>query len=616
MSDQDFERYLALLSGFLKLSRPQRDAIAEELRDHLEQRLFELRAEGHNEHDAMRIALEEFGDATQLADNFSRIADRSRQQWRKRYAIGAIVTVAACLLGLLSFWPANVVNPPLVAQAAAADPLAIELPPDDTAAAELRKKLTQKVDWEFVESPLSDVRAFIADQLKATCVLNVTSLDAEGINGDTPITANLKGLSAAAALDRMLSELRLEYVIENGILEILSQTDASDKFVTRIYSVTDLIQVKADPAVEGLLEANSQKLMATIVGTTLPDSWEEVGGRGTIRMYRGMMIVSQSERVQGQIENVLARLRTARRHVDQGRLAPSNVELALDKPIAFEFVETPLADMVEFLKESLAIPVLVDRQALSDEGLSLDSTVTYSMTGVPLRIALRKLLAQHQLAYLDEGGYLLITSRQEAEQRCFLQVHSVRDLLAGSSDGRDFDDTATYHEEFQQLRDVLMRTTRSDIWVDFGGPAEIASFRDLIVVTAPQAEQEKLRHLIDRMRIVRQHQGPAAPQTRLASGPFLRTYALSQYGLCTSAARTSEDESVVLDPVIVAANQKAAEAIRSMLVETVEPASWSEAGGPGKIYLLTDPSDGGVRLSIHQSASVHTAVERFLSARQ
>ncbi len=42
MGEQEFERYLALLSGMLRLSRGQRESIASELRDHLEERLAEL----------------------------------------------------------------------------------------------------------------------------------------------------------------------------------------------------------------------------------------------------------------------------------------------------------------------------------------------------------------------------------------------------------------------------------------------------------------------------------------------------------------------------------------------------------------------------------------------
>ena len=46
MSEQDFELYLKLLSRCLALTSRQREQIADELRDHLEERLDELARAG------------------------------------------------------------------------------------------------------------------------------------------------------------------------------------------------------------------------------------------------------------------------------------------------------------------------------------------------------------------------------------------------------------------------------------------------------------------------------------------------------------------------------------------------------------------------------------------
>ena len=61
MPEQDFELYLSLLSRFLRLQPAQRDEVADELRDHLDQRLEELAARGLSREQAIHKALEEFG---------------------------------------------------------------------------------------------------------------------------------------------------------------------------------------------------------------------------------------------------------------------------------------------------------------------------------------------------------------------------------------------------------------------------------------------------------------------------------------------------------------------------------------------------------------------------
>src|SRR6202008_3010532 len=66
MSDHEFNNYLTLLAGLLRLGDKQRRAIAEELRTHLEDRVEELLARGVSRDEAVQRALAEFGDAAGL----------------------------------------------------------------------------------------------------------------------------------------------------------------------------------------------------------------------------------------------------------------------------------------------------------------------------------------------------------------------------------------------------------------------------------------------------------------------------------------------------------------------------------------------------------------------
>lgn len=81
MSEREFETYLTLLCRLLRLDAAQREVIARELRDHLEERLAELKARGVDREEAVRSALDEFGDAAGLAAEFSLIARNVRRRW-------------------------------------------------------------------------------------------------------------------------------------------------------------------------------------------------------------------------------------------------------------------------------------------------------------------------------------------------------------------------------------------------------------------------------------------------------------------------------------------------------------------------------------------------------
>ena len=73
MSEQEFDVYLNLIAKLLRLSDTQRQAISDELRDHMEARLEELMDQGLTKEDAIHAAIEEFGDAAGLADQFTTI---------------------------------------------------------------------------------------------------------------------------------------------------------------------------------------------------------------------------------------------------------------------------------------------------------------------------------------------------------------------------------------------------------------------------------------------------------------------------------------------------------------------------------------------------------------
>ena len=74
MPEQEFEIYLSLLSRLLRLNPAQKAAISDELRDHLEQRLDGLIQSGVSRDQAIRTAMEEFGDVSGLAIDLTRVS--------------------------------------------------------------------------------------------------------------------------------------------------------------------------------------------------------------------------------------------------------------------------------------------------------------------------------------------------------------------------------------------------------------------------------------------------------------------------------------------------------------------------------------------------------------
>jgi len=88
MAEEEFEIYLSLLSRLLRLSPKQRCEIADELRDHLQERCEVLARQGVSRVEAVRSALGELGEAAELAQQFTQIAVFRRRRRLMRWSTG------------------------------------------------------------------------------------------------------------------------------------------------------------------------------------------------------------------------------------------------------------------------------------------------------------------------------------------------------------------------------------------------------------------------------------------------------------------------------------------------------------------------------------------------
>ena len=89
---------------------------------------------------------------------------------------------------------------------------------------------------------------------------------------------------------------------------------------------------------------------------------------------------------------------------------------ALDDETEFEFVDLPLTDVLEYLKQQHNIQIILDEQALLDEGIQPDEPINMSLSGISLRSALKIILEPLALTYVIQGEVMRITSETKAEE--------------------------------------------------------------------------------------------------------------------------------------------------------------------------------------------------------
>jgi hypothetical protein len=97
----------------------------------------------------------------------------------------------------------------------------------------------------------------------------------------------------------------------------------------------------------------------------------------------------------------------------------------------FNFIETPLKDVIDFLAVEHEIPIQLKTKVLTDAGVNIDTPITKSLSGITLRSALRILLSELELTYMVKDEVLQITTPEDAESpdNMVTKVYNVGDLV-------------------------------------------------------------------------------------------------------------------------------------------------------------------------------------------
>lgn len=305
-----------------------------------------------------------------------------------------------------------------------------------TAEDAIEHALRQPVTLEFVETPLSDVVEYLAKYSSIQILLDKKALDEAGAATDTPISCNLQQVKLSSALDLTLDELDLDYVVRNEVLQITTKEKAEARLETKVYGVRDL--VPSSDATAGV-EPDFGSLIQTITKTIQPNSWGEVGGPGTIEAFpqNFTLVCSQTRRVHQQIERLLADLR--RESKPEPNANEARILHALEEPTSIEFVESPLNDVVDYLKDLHKIKIEFDKKALDAAGAAKDSPISWNLQGIQLKSALKLILEELDLTYVVRNEVLLITTKETGADRepTFLKTYNVTPTTPATVAGAD-----------------------------------------------------------------------------------------------------------------------------------------------------------------------------------
>lgn len=172
----------------------------------------------------------------------------------------------------------------------------------------------------------------------------------------------------------------------------------------------------------------------------------------------------------------------------------------LEQPTTCDFNETPLSDVLDYLRSRHNMQIVADIKALQEAGIGQDSLVACRVSGVKLGSALRLLLASLELKFFVDDDVLQVTSRNVADAHLTTRTYPVGDLVAkGDYDG---------------LIEAITSTVSPQTWDEVGGPGVISEVRNCssVVISQTFDVHEEIVTLLRALREAKMIAGSARPR--------------------------------------------------------------------------------------------------------
>lgn len=363
---------------------------------------------------AVPLTARQWTDSTGVFAVEAELIEVSGDNVRLRKADGQVVTVP---LDRLSAADRDYVRSVAAREKAAAKPALL------TREESIRQKLQQPTKFGFIGTPLYQVLEFLSDQHDVSIQIDRRALDDQGIGSDTPVTAESRQGELGSQLTVVLDPLKLVWVVKHDVLLVTTKEAAGRNVQFQVYKL--------------LRPLEFDKLIADLTRNIAPQSWDSAGGPGSVSAYPpNALVISQTQANLRQIEKHYGDLLAPVRSTVAGKspgLVGESVAAALEKSTRFEFVETPLTQVFEFLRDRHKLEIKVDEKSLADVGIALDVPITMTVKDVRLCSALSLLLSPLDLVWQANQTGIRITTAETEGKDAQLVLYPVDDLLANSN---------------------------------------------------------------------------------------------------------------------------------------------------------------------------------------
>jgi hypothetical protein len=359
----------------------------------------------------------------------------------------------------------------------------VHLPPQSEATQKIHAALDHELALSLTRAPLKDFVLSLAEWLEIPIVLSQQKLEEASISPDMPVTFQMPRARSGLGLELLLHDLELAHVVRDEVLQITTPEDVESQLVTRLYDVRSLVESKH-------LKVTVDDLVPKLVQ---PQSWDFVRGPGVCPVFRGILVVSQTQDVQEKIIPLLDVLRKCDAEMTKPsgdkalviRAEPTTEQARLEKvleqvvrvDVESEILRAALQELAAEHNLPLVLEGRVYRQARISF-LGFDVAVRPFAAEMTLGGALDRLLLPHNLDYMIRENVIWVLHTGHTDALLETRLHCIDDLAKGGEKADEIGEQAAFAVE--NARGALM-----------GSSAAINSIApNWLLVVAPRSRQE------------------------------------------------------------------------------------------------------------------------------
>lgn len=299
------DTWLTVVIRLLKVSQADRDEIRQELEAHLAERTRDLMLSGQTEHDAVRQAIVELGEAADLAQRFT----NANRYSRRRFAMNlTLVGAGVAMIGVGA-----------VAWSSSSAPSGVSVFEPQAPSRLVVNELDETISVDFNQATLAEVIKTLDRAVEPSVIAHFEALG-EHPDDENPvlITLRVDGVSVERVMDLVLERIDdlWEPVWEYGddIIELGPQDLFDRRNVVLVsYNIDHILDAITGRTNQGY-DDSSDRLTDLIISMVAPTRWRDNGGElASLQIVGPKMFVEAPKRMQRQVAWILGELEDGRR---------------------------------------------------------------------------------------------------------------------------------------------------------------------------------------------------------------------------------------------------------------------------------------------------------------